>query len=100
MRVQLALGDPIAALQVYATCRAQLAKELRVKPSADTVALAEHIRATASRRGSLPAPSAMDTAASRRPSELVAPLVGLAASFGQLVARYQQPRQGLAPAVA
>jgi DNA-binding SARP family transcriptional activator/tetratricopeptide (TPR) repeat protein len=99
MRVQLALGDAIAALQVYATCRAQLAKELRVKPSADTVALAEHIRATASRRGSLPARSAMDTAESRRPSELVAPLVGRAAAFGQLVARYQQARQGQPQAV-
>jgi DNA-binding SARP family transcriptional activator len=99
MRVQLALGDPIAALRVYATCRAQLAKELRVKPAADTVALAEHIRATAPRRGSLPPRSAMDTAESRPPSELAAPLVGRAAAFGQLVARYQQARQGQPQAV-
>src|SRR5712691_8711592 len=47
MRVHLARGEASAALQVYATCRARLAEELRVKPSADTVALAEHIRATA-----------------------------------------------------
>src|SRR5437762_10011444 len=45
MRAHLALGDPTAALHVYATCRARLAEELRVKPSVDTVALAEHIRA-------------------------------------------------------
>src|SRR5260370_29831082 len=47
MRVQLALGDASAALQVYATCQARLAEALRVKPSADTVALAERIRVTA-----------------------------------------------------
>ncbi len=99
MRVQLALGDASAALQVYATCRARLAEELRAKPSADTVALAEHIRAAAPRRGSLPARSATDTAESRRPSELVAPLVGRAAAFGQLVGRYQQARQGQPQAV-
>src|SRR5947209_3206955 len=38
MRVHLALGDPAAAWQVYVTCRAKLAEELRVKPSADTLA--------------------------------------------------------------
>src|SRR6266576_924060 len=32
MRVYLALGDVTAALQVYTTCRARLAEELRVKP--------------------------------------------------------------------
>src|SRR5947209_11356854 len=47
MRVDLALGDASAALQVYATCRDRLAQELQVKPSPDTVALAERIRATA-----------------------------------------------------
>src|SRR5712692_5544562 len=49
MRVQLALGDASAAWQVYATCRARLAQDLRVEPSAETVALAEHIRAIAAR---------------------------------------------------
>jgi DNA-binding SARP family transcriptional activator len=49
MRVHLALGDAAAALQVYATCRARLAEELRIKPSVETVALAEHIRATQAR---------------------------------------------------
>src|SRR6202140_5369862 len=47
MRVHLGLGDASAALQVYATCRARLAEDLRVKPSPETVALAEQIRASA-----------------------------------------------------
>jgi DNA-binding SARP family transcriptional activator len=51
MRVHLARGDASAALQVYATLRARLAEELQVKPSAETVALAERIRATATARG-------------------------------------------------
>src|SRR6266436_1621491 len=34
MRLHLALGDPSAALQVYAACRARLAEDLRVQPSA------------------------------------------------------------------
>src|SRR5260221_11553207 len=98
MRVHLAQGDVAAALQVYAICRARLAEELQVSPSADTVALAEHIRATQARRqGSLPARL---TTADRVPSnELVAPLVGRAAAFGQLVGRYQQARQGQPQAV-
>src|SRR2546428_2569742 len=72
MLVHLALGDASAALQVYATLRARLAEELQVKPSADTVALAERIRATAAgSRGSRPARPA---AAARRPAgELIAP---------------------------
>src|SRR5438067_3359547 len=71
MRVHLALGDASAALQVYTTCRARLAEELRVPPSAETVALAEHIRATQARQGSPPARPT--SAASVPPSELVAP---------------------------
>jgi DNA-binding SARP family transcriptional activator len=88
MRVQLALGDATAALQVYATCRVRLADTLQVEPSPDTMALAEHIRATASA-----------TLASGPPSELVAPLVGRAATFARLVGRYQQARQGQPQAV-
>src|SRR5258708_20185896 len=45
MRLHLALGDPTAAGQVYATLRTRLAEDLRVKPSPDTVALAEPIPA-------------------------------------------------------
>src|SRR5258708_11881945 len=98
MRTHQVLGDATAALQVYATLRARLAEELQVKPSADTVALAAHIRTTAARRqGSSLSHSAM--AESRPPGELVAPLVGRAAAFSQLVARYQQARQSQAQVV-
>jgi DNA-binding SARP family transcriptional activator len=99
MRVHLALEDPAAAARVYATCRARLAEELRVKPSADTVALAEHIRSTAARRGSPLAHPATATAQSRPQAELVAPLVGRQASFSQLVGSFQQARGGQAQAV-
>src|SRR5260221_7410967 len=93
MRVHLALGDPTTALQIYSICRARLAEELQVKPSADTVALAEHIRTSAAgRRGNLSTRPA--TAESRPPSELVAPLIGRASAFSQLTGRYQQARQG------
>src|SRR5258708_14396315 len=91
MRVQLALGDASAALQVYATCRARLAEALRVKPAADTVALDQHIRATAAgSRGNSPAATARSPAT----GELAAPLGGRAAAFSQLVGRYQPALQG------
>ncbi len=101
MRVQLALGDASAALQVYATCQARLAEALRVKPAADTMALAERIRAAAAvRRGNSPArPSLAATARSRPTGELAAPLVGRAAAFSQLAGRYQQAQQGQPQAV-
>jgi DNA-binding SARP family transcriptional activator len=92
MRVQLALGNPTAALQVYAICRARLAEELHVEPSVDTVALAEHIRTTAARRGGNP-PARPALVESRPPSELVAPLLGRAGAFSQLVESFQQARQ-------
>ncbi|MFL5588161.1 MAG: ATP-binding protein [Ktedonobacteraceae bacterium] len=98
MRVHLALGDASAALQVYATCRARLAQDLRVQPSAETVSLADQIRASASAsRGSTPArPAAVE---SRPPSDLAAPLVGRADAFRQLVGTFQRARVGQAQAV-
>ena len=99
MRVHLALGDLTAALQVYATCRTRLAEELRVKPSADTVALAERIRTIAARRRASPAlPNAIPVER-RPPGEIVGPLVGRQASFRQLVGCYQQARGGQPQAV-
>src|SRR5258708_16399488 len=97
MRVRLALGDRTAALQAYAACRARLAGELQVEPSANTVALAEHIRAVAA--GSLRShPTRPGTAESRSPGELVAPLVGRAGAFRQLVGSFHQARPGQPPA--
>jgi predicted ATPase/DNA-binding SARP family transcriptional activator len=100
MRVHLARGDASAALQVYATCRARLAEELQVKPSPETVALAERIRATAAGRfGSAPAHRVMASVESQPPGELVAPLIGRAAAFSDLVASFQQVRGGQAQGV-
>ena len=98
MRVHLGMGDPSAALQVYATCRARLAEDLRVKPSAETVALADQIRASASAsRGNTPARRA--AVKSGPPGELVAPLVGRAAALRHLVWGFQQARSGQPQAV-
>jgi hypothetical protein len=99
MRVHLAWGDANAALQVYATCRTRLAEELQVKPSAETVALAERIRATAARRANVPGRPVRASVESRPPGELVAPLIGRAAAFSQLVASFQQARGGQAQGV-
>src|SRR5437868_5418001 len=100
MRVHLARGDAAAALQVYATLRARLAEELQAQPSADTAALVEHVRATATgSRGSRPVRSSPGTVETRQSSELVAPLVGRAAAFTQLVGSFQQARQGRSQAV-
>src|SRR6266700_1681926 len=100
MRVHLARSDAVAALQVYATLRARLVEELQAKPSAETVALAEHVHATlADSRGSRPTRSFPTMVESRPPSELVAPLIGRAAAFTQLVGNFQQARQGRPQAV-
>jgi DNA-binding SARP family transcriptional activator len=98
MRVHLALGDASAALQVYATLRARLAEELRVHPSAETVALADQMRASAA-AGLETSPARRTAEESRPPSELTAPLVGRAAAFTQLVASFQQARWGQPQAV-
>ena len=99
MRVQLALGDASAALQVYATCRARLAEELQVEPSPETIALAAHIRTTAAYQSNFPAHHATAPAESRPPSELVAPLVGRVSALSQIVGCYQQAQQGQPQAV-
>jgi DNA-binding SARP family transcriptional activator len=93
MRIHLAHGDSTAALQVYATLRVRLAEELQIKPSAETMNLAERIRAAQVHRGATSAqpPPIVE---SRVPGELVAPLVGRTAVFRQLVARYQQAQHG------
>src|SRR5713101_1780154 len=98
MRVHLGLGDATAALQVYATCRARLAQDLHVKPSAETVALAEHIRALAASSPGSPTPHP-SLAASEPPGELVVPLVGRASAFRQLVENFQQVQGGQPQAV-
>src|SRR5436305_3245806 len=98
MRLYLAQGDATAAGRVYATLRARLAEDLRVKPSAETLTLADQIRAgAAASRGSTPARLA--AVEGGPPGELVAPLVGRAAAFRQLVGSFQQARGGQAQVV-
>src|SRR6266571_180447 len=100
MRVHLAQGEASTALRVYATLRARLAEELQAQPSADTLALVERVRATAAAsHGSRPARSSPTTIEARPPGELVAPLVGRAAAFTQLVGSFQQARQGRPQAI-
>ncbi len=96
MRLHLAVEDATAAWQVYSALRSRLAQKLRIKPSPETVALADRIRASATSRRGEPAAS---PAASQPPGELVAPLIGRASAFSQLVASYQQLRQGQAQGV-
>jgi DNA-binding SARP family transcriptional activator len=45
MRAHFAAGERGQALEVYESCRARLASELKVEPDPDTQALAAHIRA-------------------------------------------------------
>src|SRR5579875_1192744 len=88
MRLHLAQGDASAALQVYATLRTRLADELHLKPSAQTEALAERIQASLARPGrSIPGPSGP-------PWELQAPLIGRAATFRQIVERFELAQAG------
>lgn len=95
MRVHMTLGDPGAALQTYVACRTRLAEELQVKPSPETVALAERVRAAMTQHSS---PSVAHPAAlpgGNQPShEVISPLVGRSSAFSQLVSHYQQARQG------
>ncbi|HZU66430.1 MAG TPA: AAA family ATPase [Ktedonobacteraceae bacterium] len=102
MRLHLARGDPGAAWQVYATCRERLADELDVKPSPQTVTLAERIRAAQAHNPNASRPSAHRAAGitqGRPPGDLTAPLVGRTASINQLAARFQQAQQGSPQAV-
>src|SRR5256714_4048322 len=77
MRVHLARGEAMLSLRVYATLRARLAGELQAEPSADTVALAEHVRATsAASGGGVPAPSPPPPQEGPAPRHMVGPLGG------------------------
>ncbi|HEX6554032.1 MAG TPA: AAA family ATPase, partial [Ktedonobacteraceae bacterium] len=92
MRLHLAQGDATAASRVYTTLRTRLDQELQVTPSPDTVALAEQMHASQVRPGSRP--PQRSTGESQPPGKLVAPLVGRAAAFRQLVGSFQQARGG------
>lgn len=90
MEVHAATGNYVAALQAYDICCAVLKTELSVAPSAETVALGEHIRSVASmvpwnkRSGGSPLQGAA------RLEHL--PLVGRGAEFAALVAANETAR--------
>jgi predicted ATPase len=90
MEVHAATGNYVAALQAYDICCAVLKTELGLTPSAETVALGEHIRSVASmvprqkRSGGNPAQ------ASSRLEQL--PLVGRGSEFAALVAANETAR--------
>jgi DNA-binding SARP family transcriptional activator len=98
MRVHLALGDVTSALQVYDTCRTRLGQELQIEPSADTIALATHIRARMTYHSANPQAHPV-LVQNRALSELIAPLIGRKASFTQLIGHLQQVWQGQPQAV-
>ncbi len=90
MQIHLANGDRSAALQVYGSCRAALARDLGIEPSDETTSLAQRIR----ERRSLPRPDSPalhhgpTTSLAARPLDAW-PMVGHAFEHGQLVAAYR-----------
>lgn len=95
MRTHLSQGDPSASLQVYASCRARLAEELQVKPSSETVALAERARSMMARRPDRSSPHPATITPSSAPlNDLISPMIGRSSAMSQIIGRYQLARQG------
>ncbi len=96
MRLHFATGNRIAALQAYETFRALLAAEIHVEPTRETMALAEHIRAT-------PPASRTQQRVSGLSSPVLmlraAPLVGRTREYGLLLELSSLARQGQAQVV-
>jgi DNA-binding SARP family transcriptional activator/transposase-like protein len=84
MQAYLILGDTSTALQVYTTCKARLAEALQVRPSQETLALAQRIR-------TLAAHAELPTVRSTGPQtgEVIVPLVGRGEAFTQLTRCYR-----------
>ena len=100
MRVHITMGNPAAALRIYAICRARLAEELGVKPSADAIALAQHWHECAvSLKESRPTRFSPAMAEKATQAGLVTPLVGRQTSFSQIVRSFQQTREDRPQAV-
>ena len=92
MRVHLARSDSRAALQVYELLRKHLAEALQIEPSPESALLAMRSRALAVDRKSAPVSST--ALQGHPPSELVAPLLGRAEAFRQLIDGFQQAQTG------
>ncbi len=90
MEVHAATGNYVAALQAYDICCAVLKTELGLTPSAETVALGEHIRSVASMVPRQKRSSGSTMQASSRLEQL--PLVGRGSEFAALVAANETAR--------
>lgn len=89
MQALTLLGERSAALAQYEACRAVLEQELGVEPSAETEALAAHIRHQQLERSARPEPA---PPFERR--RLTTPFVGRKSEHGALVRAYQQACRG------
>ncbi len=91
MRLHFATGDRSAALQVYDTCRAKLASDMQIEPTAETVALASRMRAMAPppRKQTPMPPTALSLA-----MLLDGPLLGRTAELSTLIRVYHSAQRG------
>jgi DNA-binding SARP family transcriptional activator len=88
MRLHLATGNRVAALQAYEAIRALLASEMHAEPTPETLALAARIRATA------PAHHTQQRISGVSSPFLVAPFVGRTREYGLLLEHFYLARQG------
>ena len=91
MRLHFATGDRVAALHAYDTCRARLSTGMHTEPTAETVALANRMRAVAPpRRKEVPM-----TALALSPARFLdGPLLGRTAELSTLIKVYHTVRRG------
>ncbi|HZU03849.1 MAG TPA: AAA family ATPase [Ktedonobacteraceae bacterium] len=91
MRLHFAAGDRAAALHAYDVCRALLATEMQTEPTAETVALASHLRAVAPprRKEARTPPGAFPPAAL-----LNGPLLGRTTELSTLTRVYHTMQRG------
>ncbi|HCI80147.1 MAG TPA: hypothetical protein DHW02_10710, partial [Ktedonobacter sp.] len=97
MQIYFASGERAAALQVYETCRATLAAQLRIQPTPETEALADRIRmGTQRQKGSAQSRPARQTHSHSPHSSTLPelPLIGRAKEYATLIEAYQRVLQG------
>lgn len=100
MEAYVLAGERTAALQVYESCEALLARELGVAPAPETRALAERIRQDDRLQRSVHAGRSAPPSVSRPPQSVAElPLVGRAAEHARLADAYRRVCQGLVQSV-
>ena len=98
MRLNMAIGNRIAALQAYDACQAMLNTEFQVEPAPETKALFERLR-SASFSQSEKRVSPINTYQPSPSTLLDGPLVGRATQFHMLIECYQRAALGQAQVV-